>query len=344
MRTIDLRSDTVTKPTPEMLEAMFQAEVGDDVFEEDPTVKKLEEKAAALFGKEMAMFVPSGTMANQVAIKLLTHSQEEVICDKLSHIYYYEAGGVFSNSGISMRMIDGNRGRITAAQVEENINDAQNIHFPLTSLVSIENTCNKGGGSFYQIEEMKSLHTVAQKYHLKMHMDGARIFNAVTETKDDLLEIGKLFDTISFCLSKGLGAPVGSLVLSTRENIHKGKRIRKAFGGAMRQAGYLAAAGIYALDHHRNRLADDHHRAKLLSQTIKSCSFTADVLPVETNILVFRLVEQLPLTRFIQLLAERNIKAVPFGKQTIRMVTHLDFTDEMLDETVNTIRQIAQKF
>ncbi|HRH67836.1 MAG TPA: GntG family PLP-dependent aldolase, partial [Bacteroidia bacterium] len=285
---IDLRSDTVTRPTPEMLDAMFHAEVGDDVFEEDPTINRLEEKAANLFGMEAALFVPSGTMANQVSIKLLTNPQDEVICDKLSHIYYYEAGGVAFNSGVSMRFIEGDRGRITPGQIEENINDPATVYSSPTTLVSIENTCNKAGGSYYTLHEMQDISALCRKHSIHVHLDGARIFNAITETGDSPEELGKLFDTVGFCLSKGLGAPVGSVILSTREKIFRARRIRKAWGGGMRQAGYLAAAGIYALDNHRERLKEDHLRAKKIGKLLSALPFVAEVLPVDTNIIVFK--------------------------------------------------------
>ena len=331
---IDLRSDTVTRPSKDMLEAMFTAEVGDDVFDEDPTVKELEAKASSLFGKEAGLFCPSGTMTNQISIRILTQPQQEVICDKGAHIYYYEGGGIASNSGLSMRLLEGDRGRISVSQIEDNINPPDNIHQPFTSLVAIENTCNKGGGSFYTLQQMKALSEVSRKNNLKIHLDGARIFNTIAETGDSTLEIGKLFDTISICLSKGLGAPVGSLVLSSAENIKRAKRVRKSFGGGMRQSGYLAAAGIYALDNNIKRLTEDHRRAKIICQALTSLSYINEILPVDTNIIVFSLIDEKPIEHFLNYLTENNIKAVAFGKQTVRMVTHLDFTDEMLDKLI----------
>lgn len=336
---IDLRSDTVTRPTPPMLEAMFSATVGDDVFDEDPTVKELEAKCAKLFGKEAGLFCPSGTMTNQIGIRILTQPQQEVICDKGSHIYYYEGGGVASNSGLSIRLLDGDRGRISAFQVEENINPPENIHQPFTALVSIENTCNKGGGSYYNLHQMQEISAISRKNNLKIHLDGARIFNAITETGDTTLEIGKLFDTISICLSKGLGAPVGSVLLTGNENIRSAKRVRKSFGGGMRQSGYLAAAGIYALDNNIKRLKEDHIRATAISKSLKSFSFIKDILPVDTNIIVFQLMDDKPLAHFLNYLSENNIKAVAFGKQIVRMVTHLDFTDEMLDKLISVLKK-----
>lgn len=329
---IDLRSDTVTRPTPEMLDAMFHAEVGDDVFEEDPTINRLEEKAANLFGMEAALFVPSGTMANQVSIKLLTNPQDEVICDKLSHIYYYEAGGVAFNSGVSMRFIEGDRGRITPGQIEENINDPATVYSSPTTLVSIENTCNKAGGSYYTLREMQDISALCRKHSIHVHLDGARIFNAITETGDSPAELGKIFDTVGFCLSKGLGAPVGSVILSTREKIFRARRIRKAWGGGMRQAGYLAAAGIYALDNHRERLKEDHLRAKKIGKLLSALPFVAEVLPVDTNIIVFKVSPATDAIKLLTHLASHQIKALSFGRQTIRMVTHLDIHESMLND------------
>ena len=334
---IDLRSDTVTKPGKEMLEAMFAADIGDDVFDEDPTIKKLEEKAASIFGKEAGLFCPSGTMANQIAIKTLTQSQQEVICHKLSHVYFYEGGGIAFNSGCSVRLLDGDRGRLNAKDVEENINP-DNIHHPVTSLVALENTSNKGGGSYYTLQAIKEIRNVCEKNNLKLHLDGARIFNALEETKDSAEETGKYFDTISVCLSKGLGAPVGSLLLSSKENIKKAKRVRKVFGGGMRQAGFLAAAGIYALDHNIKRLKEDHQRAKRIGEEIKKLSFVEELYPVDTNIVVFRLSDKMESENFLKTLSQKNIKAVQFGKQLIRMVTHLDFTDAMLEELIKVLR------
>jgi threonine aldolase len=334
---IDLRSDTVTKPTKQMLEAMFAADVGDDVFNEDPTVKKLEEKGAAIFGKEAGLFFPSGTMANQVAIKILTQPQQEVICDRLSHVYYYEGGGIAFNSGCSVRLLNGDRGRLNAKDIEENINP-DNIHHTITSLVSLENTSNKGGGSYYSLQSIKEIKEVCERHNLSLHLDGARIFNALTESKDTPSETGKYFDSISVCLSKGLGAPVGSLLLSTKENIRKALRVRKVFGGGMRQVGFLAAAGIYALDNNIGRLKEDHQRAKKIGDEIKKLSIVDQLFPVDTNLVVFKLSEKINSEDFLKKLLQKNIKAVSFGKQLIRMVTHLDFNDDMLDELIKILR------
>lgn len=328
---IDLRSDTVVCPTPAMRDAMFNAVVGDDVFDEDPTVKELENKAAKLFNQECGLFCPSGTMTNQIGVKILTQPQQEVICDKLSHIYYYEGGGIASNSGISMRLVDGERGIITAQQISDNVNPPDNIHQPFTSLVALENTSNKGGGSYYNIQQLKEITVEARKHNLKLHLDGARIFNATCETNDSTQEIGALFDTVSICISKGLGAPVGSLLLSSKENIIKAKRVRKGFGGGMRQSGFLAAAGIYALDNNIERLKDDHRRAKQIEDMLKEQSYVDYSLPVQTNIVVFKIDDKKPVSDFLKYLAENNIKAFQFGKQTVRFVTHMEITDDMLE-------------
>lgn len=336
---IDLRSDTVTRPTKGMLEAMFLAKVGDDVFQEDPTVNMLEEKAAALFGKEAGLFCPSGTMTNQIAMKVLTNPGDEIICDKTAHVYNYEGGGIAFNSGCSVRLLNGDRGRFTRIEVDQNINP-DNVHHPPTSLVVVENTSNKGGGSIWDFNKIEQVRKLCDQNNLKLHLDGARIFNAIVETDQTPDDYGRVFDTISICLSKGLGAPVGSLVLGSATVIKKARRIRKVFGGGMRQAGYLAAAGIYALDHHVTRLKDDHARAKDLAETVASLPVVKEVLPVETNIIVFHLHDVISDMDFLNILSKHNIHAVQFGKQTIRMVTHLDFDDEQL-EKVKTVLKSA---
>jgi threonine aldolase len=335
---IDLRSDTVTKPTKQMLEAMFKAEVGDDVFGEEPTVNALEQKMAALFGKEAALFCPSGTMTNQIAIKVHTQPGDEVLCDVTAHIYNYEGGGVSSNSGVQIKLIQGEHGRISAKQVQESINPVYDW-LTNTRLVCIENTGNRAGGSYYSLSQMQELSEVCKKNKLSFHLDGARIFNAIVENDYTTKDIGPLFDSISVCLSKGLGAPIGSVLLGDKEFIRKSRRVRKVFGGGMRQAGYLAAAGIYALDNHVLRLKEDHRRAKDLAQIISKLDYVEDVLPVDTNILIFNLKEYVNPEQFLQKLADKNIKAVSFGKQAIRFVTHLDFTDEMVLEVEKVLKE-----
>ncbi len=333
---IDLRSDTVTRPTKGMRDAMLSAKVGDDVFGDDPTVIELEKKASAIFGKEAALFCPSGTMTNQIAIKVHTQPGDEVICEENSHVYRYEGGGIAFNSGSSVKLIKGDRGRITADQVLECINP-DDIHSARTSLVVAENTSNRGGGSCYNYNELKKISTLCKNHNLKFHLDGARLFNALTVTGEDATEIGTLFDSISICLSKGLGAPVGSLLLGGQEFIKQGRRVRKVLGGAMRQAGFLAAAGIYALDHHIERLKEDHQRAKIIAQFLPQCSFVKEVMPVETNIIIFKLNDEIKVKEFISNLKSNDILVAGFGQNMIRMVTHLDFNDEHLDKLTTTL-------
>jgi threonine aldolase len=336
---IDLRSDTVTRPSKAMLDAMFSAAVGDDVFGDDPTVNALEAKAAELFGMEAGLFCSSGTMTNQVAIKVHTRPGDEVICNKLSHIYYYEGGGIAVNSGASVCLLDGDRGRITAVDVRNHINP-DDIHRPVTRLVEIENTMNKGGGSVYDYNEVIAISKVCRENGLRFHLDGARLFNALQATGYRPDEYGQLFDSISICLSKGLGAPVGSLLLGGKDFIRQARRVRKVLGGGMRQAGYLAAAGIYALDNNISRLADDHRRAALLGSVLSELSFVEEVVPVETNIIFFRLIDSMGEIEFLERLAKKDIHALALSPQNIRMVTHLDFTDDMLDQLVKALKSI----
>lgn len=337
---IDLRSDTVTKPSKGMLEAMMQAQVGDDVFNEDPTILKLEEKGAALFGKEAALFCPSGTMTNQIAIKCHTQPGDEVICDVNSHIYNYEGGGISFNSGVQARLVQGDRGRLNAKQIEEHINGDFDW-LTRTALVSLENTVNRAGGSYYTIDEIKQIKQLCDSKNLPLHLDGARIFNALTETKETPLQIGEQFNSISICLSKGLAAPVGSLLLGNKEFIKKARRVRKVFGGGMRQAGYLAAAGIYALDNHVERLKEDHQRAKQIETTLKQLPYVESILPVDTNIVIFNLNTKISGIEFEEKLKQQRIKIAAFGKQTIRFVTHLDFTDDMLTKLTDVLKKLT---
>lgn len=309
---IDLRSDTVTRPTPEMLEAMMSADVGDDVFGEDPSINTLEEKCAHLFGTEAAIYCPSGTMTNQIGIKVLSNPYEEVICYSGAHIYKYEGGGVAGNSGLSFRLLDGDHGVLEPSDILENINP-DDVHFPKTSIIALENTVNKGGGSYYTLDQIKEISEGARSNGLKVHLDGARLFNALLETGDSPAEYGKYFDTISICLSKGLGAPVGSVLVGKDEYIKKARRVRKYFGGGMRQAGFLAAAGIYALDNHIDRLKEDHEKARILGGILKEMPMVASVQPVKTNIVIFRLAGDLLSSEFLMSLESVGIKAVPFG-------------------------------
>lgn len=326
---INLISDTVTRPTPGMLDAMMNAEVGDDVFKNDPTINALEEKVAALFGKEAALLFPSGTMANQTAIKLHTQPGEQLIADHYAHIYNYEGGGVSFNSGVSCKLIHGDRGMITAAQVEASINPPDFYHSPKTSLVCIENTTNKGGGACWDMEELKKIKQVCDDHGLKYHLDGARIWNAMVATGQQPEEFGALFDTISVCFSKGLGCPVGSVLTGSKEDMEKALRIRKVLGGGMRQAGYLAAAAIYALDHQWERLAEDHRRAREIAEVLKGLSFIKKVEPVETNILIFNLKDDVNETEFMEKLKAHQIEIISMGQGKLRIVTHLDYTEEM---------------
>lgn len=326
---IDLRSDTVTRPSKAMLEAMFSAKVGDDVFQDDPTVNFLEEKAAAMLGKEAAIFCPSGTMTNQIAVNLHTRPGDEVICHRNSHVYYYEGGAMMRISGVSVCLLDGERGQIDASSVAAHINP-DDVHRPATALVEVENTMNKGGGSVYTYSNLTAIAEVCKANNLRFHLDGARLFNALAETGESPVKYSALFDTVSICLSKGLGAPVGSLLLADKTLIRRARRVRKVMGGGMRQAGYLAAAGIFALDNNISRLKEDHVRARYLAAVLEKMPYIEQALPVETNILIFKLGQQFSETEFLSRLKEKDIHALSLGPQSVRFVTHLDFTDSML--------------
>lgn len=338
---INLVSDTVTRPTPEMLNAMFSAQVGDDVYKEDPTVNLLESRLAEFFGMEAALFFPSGTMANQTAIKILTQPGDELIAEENSHVYLYEGGGVPFNSGVSCRLIKGTRGMITAEQVEASINPPEFYHNPLTSLVCVENTTNKGGGACYDLTELQKIRQVCDKHVLKFHLDGARIWNAIVARRQHPRDFGKLFDTISVCLSKGLGAPVGSVLLSSKQNIIKAMRIRKIFGGGMRQSGYLAAAGLYALDHHIARLEDDHRRAREIGQVLQTLPWVASVETVETNIVIFEVLPKIEPASVIEMLASKGIRISNMGQGKLRIVTHMDYRQVMHDYVIETLGKMG---
>jgi len=338
MTTVDLRSDTVTKPTPGMFEAMMNAKVGDDVFGEDETVNALEAKAAKMFGMEAGIFCPSGTMTNQIAIKCFTQPLDELIADQTAHVYRYEGGGIAFNSGVSTRLLNGDRGIITAEMIAPEIN-AENIHFPHTSLVVLENTVNKGGGSCYTLNDIAPIADLCKEKGLKLHLDGARIFNALSYTGDKAIDYGKYFDGISVCLSKGLGAPVGSVLLADAATIIYARRIRKVFGGGMRQAGFLAAAGIYALDHHVDRLKIDHSHAQILASELAKCDWVTNVLPADTNIVLFDTVE--PAEAVIAKLAEKGIVCLSTGPNRIRFVLHLDVHPEQVEYTVGVLKGLA---
>jgi len=336
---INLISDTVTKPTPEMLEAMMAAEVGDDVFGEDPTINALQQKAAEMFGKEAALYCPSGTMTNQIAIKTHTQPLDEMICDHYSHVYQYETGGFAFNSGISVALIEGKNGKITADQVSSAIK--QDFDWlPRTSLVVLENTCNKGGGSFYTLDEIVPIQKLCKERGLKLHLDGARLFNALVETKESTLKVGEMFDSISICLSKGLGAPVGSLLIGPDTFIKQARRFRKVMGGGMRQAGYLAAAGLYALENNIDRLKVDNDRAKKVGQLLETLSIVKSVEPVQSNIVIFNLNEGLTAEPILDQLKEKGILATAFGPATIRFVFHLDINEKMMNDLLLSLKSL----
>jgi threonine aldolase len=336
---IDYRSDTVTKPTPGMLAFMQSAPVGDDVFGEDPSINSLERITAAKFGMESGLFCPSGTMTNQLAIKSHTQAGDEVICDRLSHIYQYEGGGIAFNSGCSVQLLEGNRGRVTANQVLAGIN-AEDVHKPISRMVSLENTSNRGGGACYDFEEFKAIKKVTDANGLALHLDGARLFNALIYKQEAAIEYGNIFDSISICLSKGLGAPVGSVLLGSAAFIKKARRWRKVFGGGMRQAGTLAAAGIYALDHHIDRLAIDHQNASILSEVLVKKEFVTDILSVETNIVIASIGGKYTATSLVAALKEKGILAIAMTTTQIRFVFHLDISEADLAKTIDILNTL----
>jgi threonine aldolase len=336
---IDFRSDTVTRPTAAMLDAMMSAKVGDDVFEEDETVNALEAKLCQMFNMEAALFCPSGTMTNQIAIKCFTQPMEEVICDQTAHVYRYEGGGIAYNSLASVRLLHGERGILTPELIEPEINEA-NIHYPASTLVVLENTVNKGGGACYSLGQIEPIHTLCNVKGLKLHLDGARIFNALTVTGDAAQDYGHFFDGISVCLSKGLGAPAGSVLLASKETIKKARRIRKVLGGGMRQVGFLAAAGIYALDNHVERLAIDHQHAKALESTLLSLDYVDSVIPVQTNIVIFKVATGFEAIDIVRKLTEQGILCNTTNRDTIRFVTHLDISSDMMDRAIEILKNL----
>lgn len=336
---IDFRSDTVTRPTAAMLDFMHKAPVGDDVFSEDPSINHLERLSADIFGYEAAIFCPSGTMTNQIAIKCHTNPGDEVICDKYSHIYQYEGGGIAFNSGASVRLIDGDRGRVTSKQVAESINP-DDIHKPVSKMVGLENTCNRGGGSCYDLKHIEQIKEVCQSQGLILHLDGARLFNALVARQEDPKAYGRLFDSISICLSKGLGAPVGSVLLGTAPLIRKARRIRKVFGGGMRQAGYLAAAGIYALENHVERLSQDHLHAQMIEAALREKDFTDTILPVETNIIITSFRAPYTPQVFLEAMQKEDILMFAISPTQVRMVLHLDISPAMVEKTIQAIKKL----
>ncbi len=321
---IDLRSDTVTKPSPAMLDAMFHAEVGDDVYKEDPTVNELERRVAELFGMDDALFFPTGSMANQAAIKMHTQPGEQLICDKYAHVYNYEGGGVSFNSGVSCKLLDGSRGMVTAAQVEEAINPPDFYHSPLTTLVCLENTTNKGGGACYDWEVVKEIKAVCVKHGLGLHLDGARLWNAISKTNQDPKEYGEVFDTVSVCFSKGMGTPLGTVLAGKNPLMQKAMRVRKVLGGGMRQTGFMAAAALYALDHNRERLKEDHRKATELGLFLEGQTWVKKVEPVETNIVIFEVFDEQSVSTYC---AKHDLIISNMGQGKLRLVTHLDYTD-----------------
>ncbi len=334
---MNLISDTVTKPTPTMLSYMMAAEVGDDVFRNDPTVNKLESMAAEMFGKEVALFCPSGTMTNQIAIKMHTQALDEMICDHFSHVYQYETSGYAYNSGIGVKLIEGINGKISPSQISESVHPPYDW-LPNSKLVVIENSCNKGGGSYYTPTEIAEIRDVCNKHSLKLHLDGARLFNVLVETNESTIAAGQPFDSISICLSKGLGAPVGSLLIGSEEDLRYARRLRKVMGGGMRQAGYLAAAGIFALENNIERLKIDNNRAKLIGSLLEDIDYVKAVKPVETNIVIFSLAQNLSTQQFLNFLSSHGIQSTAFGPQEIRFVFHLDITEKMMDSLINVLR------
>ena len=337
----DLRSDTVTRPSPGMLEAIVNARTGDDVYKEDPTVNELERRMAELFGMDEALFFPSGSMANQAAIKLHTNPAEQLICDKWAHVYHYEGGGASFNSGVSCKLVDGDRGMITAQQVIEAINPPDFYHSPLTSLVCLENTTNKGGGACYEMQTIKEIRQVCDDHDLGLHLDGARLMNAIVAKKQDPKDFGRLVDTISICFSKGLGAPLGTVLVGKRGVMENAIRVRKVLGGGMRQVGFMAAAGIYALDHHVDRLEEDHRRASEIASKLAQLNYVSKVEPTETNIVIFYLDASLSEDKFMNDLKENGILISDMGQGKLRVVTHLDYTEAMHQNFLNILEKYA---
>ena len=338
---INLISDTVTKPSQEMLKYMMNCNVGDDVFKEDPTVNKLEKKVAKMFNMDKALFFPSGTMANQTAIKINTNPGDQLICSKTAHVYNYEGGGVSFNSGVSCKLIDKERGFFDAQDVLKSINPPDFYHSPRTGLVCIENTTNKGGGACWDMKDLREISDLCRQNHLKYHLDGARIWNASVKKGIDLSLFGELFDTISVCLSKGLGCPVGSLLLCSEQDINKAIKYRKIFGGGMRQSGYLAACGLFALEHNIERLKEDHKKAKEIEEVLKSLYFVKNVEEVETNIIIFEINSDYSVETFIKKLQKKGVKLIGMGDGKLRLVTHLNYSDVHHEAFINILSKLT---
>ncbi len=336
---IELRSDTFTMPTEGMMEAIMQAKVGDDVFGEDPSINELEAMVAGMFGMEAAVFCPSGTMTNQIGINIHTKPGDEIICDYLSHVYIYEGGGIAFNSGCQVKALKGNRGRLTAEMVEAAINP-DDVHKARTSVVSLENSTNRGGGACYDLDEIRKIKSVCNSHGLAFHLDGARLWNALVAKGESARNYGQLFDTISVCLSKGLGAPVGSLLLSSKAHNLEARRVRKKFGGSMRQAGFLAAAGIYALQHHIERLKEDHYHTKATANALRQKSWVTELLEPETNILIFTVEGAYSTASLCEEFAKYDIRCMAISPTQIRMVFHLGVTPVMVEKLLHIIDQL----
>ena len=334
---IDLRSDTVTRPSKEMKAKMFDAKLGDDVFEDDPTVKEFENCTASLFGKEEGLFCPSGTMSNQIALMIHLKPGDEVICSRESHIYNYEGGGIARNAGASVRLIERSNGLINVDDIKDNINP-DDIHYPITKLVALENTCNRGGGNCYDINEVEKINEFCLKNNLPMHLDGARLFNALVKNNEKASIWGGYFDSISLCFSKGLGTPMGSVLIGSKDFINKARRVRKVLGGGMRQVGMVAAAGLYALENNVDRLKNDHVNAEIIGNALANCSWVQSVMPVETNIVVAHLHSKFDNLKFVEKLKRKGILSIPFGKGRVRMVTHLDISNKEIEKVVDSIK------
>ena len=334
---IDLRSDTVTKPSKKMKTFMMDASLGDDVFQDDPTVRELEDKTAKMFGHQAGLFCSSGTMTNQIALMVYLRPGDEVICSSEAHIYNYEGGGIARNSGASARLINRDSGIVYLEEIIDNINP-DDIHCPVTSLVALENTINRGGGICYPIAEIERISKFCKSKNIPLHLDGARLFNALVKTGVKSNHIGPLFDSISICFSKGLGAPVGSVLVGSKEFIHKARRVRKVIGGGMRQVGMLAAAGIYALENNIERLAIDHHHADLLAEALSNCSWIDKVMDVETNIVIGYMKESFQNANFVEKLQKLGVSIVSFGKGRIRMVTHLDISKKDIEKVISLLK------